>query len=187
VGRWKLVDAKGVASSYLTLTNSFGATRDHVPGVVGKWEVFGQEARIMWPEGVRDFMKLEEGQLTFYGLGKVTSWDSPPNFGLRAVRMTPKDAPPSKAGFVGRWKLVNDKGVVSAYLTVTTIGATRDHVPASSGDSWEVVGNQARFAWDDGHRDIMREDQGKLMYYGLGKATGWDVPAQVKLHAVRIP
>jgi predicted Zn finger-like uncharacterized protein len=100
-------------------------------------------------------------------------------------------AAPGDSPFVGRWKLVNDKGVVSSYLTVTPTGAKRDHAPDHPG-TWEVVGKEARLTWSDGFRDILRmEDGGKMTFLGLGRVTGaqtirWDGPPTLRLQAVRI-
>jgi hypothetical protein len=88
VGRWKLVNDKGVVGSYLTVTSSFSARRDHVPDFPGRWEVVGKEARFTWDDGYRDIMRLEGGKMTFLGLGKESkSWDSSPIFRLQAVRI----------------------------------------------------------------------------------------------------
>jgi hypothetical protein len=88
--------------------------------------------------------------------------------------------------FVGRWKLVNDKGVVSSFLNVTTTGAMRDHAPDYPG-KWEVVGNEARFTWDDGFRDVLRFEGGKMTMMGLGKVgDNWDSPPEFHLQAIRI-
>jgi hypothetical protein len=99
-----------------------------------------------------------------------------------------KTAPPDSP-FVGRWKLVNDKAVVCAYLNVTrTFDATREHALDSPG-KWEVVGNEAHFTWTDGCRDILRlEKDGGITYLALGReATGWDGLPQNQLKAVQIP
>jgi hypothetical protein len=100
----------------------------------------------------------------------------------------PAQPPPAQsepaASFVGRWKLVNDKGVVSSYLTVTKTVAKRDHALGSPGDKWEVVGKEARFTWGDGFRDVMRLEPGGLFFYGLGKATSWDGAAEFRLKAL---
>jgi hypothetical protein len=88
VGRWKLVDDKGVPSSYLTVTRDFKAMRDHARDYPGTWEVVGNEARFTWEDGFRDIMRRENGEIKYLGLGKIgTAWDSAPNFRLRAVRM----------------------------------------------------------------------------------------------------
>lgn len=87
VGRWQLVNDKGVVSSYLTITSSFSAKRDHAPNSPGQWEIVGKEARITWEDGYRDIFRLEDGNRTFLGLGKATSWDSPAIFRLQAVRI----------------------------------------------------------------------------------------------------
>jgi hypothetical protein len=87
VGRWKLVDDKGVPSSYLTVTRDFKAMRDHARDYPGTWEVVGNEARFTWEDGIRDIMRSENGKMTYLGLGKTTAWDSPPNFRCRVIRI----------------------------------------------------------------------------------------------------
>jgi hypothetical protein len=98
--------------------------------------------------------------------------------------------------FEGRWKLVNEKGVVSSFLTVTKsrgpngildFEAKRDHVP-NSVCKLDIVGNEARLAWSDGFKDVLRSEGGRITFLGLGsgKTTGWDSPPQIRLHAVRI-
>jgi hypothetical protein len=47
------------------------------------------------------------------------------------------------ARFVGRWKLIDAKGVTSSYLTVTESSAKRDHADALA--KWVVAGHEARF------------------------------------------
>jgi hypothetical protein len=90
------------------------------------------------------------------------------------------------SAFVGRWKIVNDKGVVAMYVTVSSsFTAKRDHAPDSPG-KWEVVGADARIAWEDGFRDVMRLEDGKIALLVLGKASSWDVQAMHRLQAVRI-
>jgi hypothetical protein len=49
------------------------------------------EARFTWEDGYRDIMRLEDdGKISFFGLGKPTSWDAKPIFQLRAVRIPAK-------------------------------------------------------------------------------------------------
>jgi hypothetical protein len=88
--------------------------------------------------------------------------------------------------FVGRWKLVDENGTVSSYLTVTRdFRAKRDHAPDSPG-TWVVVDKEARFTWEDGIRDVMRSENGRMTYLGLGKATVWDSPPNFRCRVVRI-
>jgi hypothetical protein len=106
----------------------------------------------------------------------------------RSLSLGGESAPqPVDSPFVGRWKLVNEKGDVwSFYVTVTSsFGAKRDHDPAPG--RWEIVGKEARITWDDGYRDIMRLGDGKITYLGLGKAQSWDAEPTFQLQAVRIP
>jgi hypothetical protein len=184
VGRWKLVNDKGVVSLNLTVTK-LGAKWDHTP-TPGKWEVVGNDARFTWADGGRDIMRREEdGRITFLELGGATSWDSPPNRRYRGVRIAQSQL---ELSFVGRWKLVNDKGVTSSYLTVTSsFDAKRDHAPNAPG-KWEVVGNEARFTWEDGFRDILRlEDNGNITMLGLGKMpSSWDGLPVFQLKAIRV-
>jgi hypothetical protein len=100
----------------------------------------------------------------------------------------PRRAPPQPAAlFMGRWSLVNDKGVVSSSLTLTKFGAKRDHAPNYPG-TWVVVGREARITWEDGFRDILRlEDSGSLTMLGLGKAARrWDSMPILRLQAIRV-
>ncbi len=93
------------------------------------------------------------------------------------------EAPPHPAAFIGRWELVNDKGAVEMYLTVTKSGAKKKHAPKSPG-TWVVVGKEARFIWEDGSRDIMRlEDDGSMTLLQLGKnARRWDARPKSRLY-----
>jgi hypothetical protein len=100
----------------------------------------------------------------------------------------PQTAPSQpRARFIGHWKLVNNKGIVSSYLTVAESGAKRHHAPNSPG-TWEVVGNEARFTWDDGFWDILRlEADGRITFLSLGeKAKRWDARPKFRLEANRI-
>jgi hypothetical protein len=85
----------------------------------------------------------------------------------------PQISPPLPGAlFLGTWNQVNDKGVISPYMTVTDSAATKEHLPNSAG-TWEVVGNEARFTWEDGSRDILRlEADGNVTMLSFGKPAG---------------
>ena len=90
--------------------------------------------------------------------------------------------------FFGRWKLVNEKGVVSSYLNVSRTDARRTTMlPMFVPCKWEVVGNEARLSWEDCYRDIMRFESGKITVMGLGKVNdNWGSSPLFKLDAVKI-
>jgi hypothetical protein len=83
--------------------------------------------------------------------------------------------------------MVNDKGDVEMYLTMTESGAKKDHAPNSPG-RWEIVGNDARITWEDGFRDILRlEADGTMSFLQLGKnKRPWDASPKSVLNAKRI-
>ncbi len=90
--------------------------------------------------------------------------------------------------FLGRWKFVNEKGVVSSYMTITKTGALRDHAPNFPG-TWKIVGNEMRLTWKDGFQNILRlGSDGKMTYYGMKKGdTDWQSSPNFILHGQRIP
>lgn len=132
--------------------------------------------------------------LAYFGLADRESRQGKSVLADPAPTSTPKiestSQPPAKVAsrgmFIGRWKMINDKGVTASYLTVTALSAERDHVrgvPAK----WEVVGKDARISWDDGYRDIMRIEEGRISYHGLGKSEfNWEVQPLFKLQAIRM-
>jgi hypothetical protein len=86
VGRWRIVDEKGVTSCYFTLTGSFEAKKSHAPDVTAKWEVVGVEARITWSDGWRDILRPEKGRILKFAFGPGSSWDDKPantQFGIK--------------------------------------------------------------------------------------------------------
>ena len=95
LGSWKLVNDRGIASSYLTVTES-GAEREHAPHSPGTWKVVDREMRFKWEDGFRDILRLgDNGTMTFLSLGNMASrWDGPPIFSLQAIRMDPPDPMP---------------------------------------------------------------------------------------------
>jgi len=109
---------------------------------------------------------------------------------IEPLKAKAKAMPDSK--YLGRWKLVNEKGVVSSYLTITKLGALRDHAPKFPG-SLEVVGNEVRLKWEDGFRDILRlGSDGKMTLYALDRVgadeeTDWQGSPRFLLNALRIP
>lgn len=188
LGRWRFVNERGVTASYLTVNADHTAKKDHAPDTPGKWEIAGNEARIRWDDGFWDILRSEGTRMTLSSLGQASSWDAKPGFQLRAVRVPSAQATQSAvpaSQFIGRWKIVNDKGVVTFYLTLSSsFGAIRDHDPDPG--RWVVVGNEARISWDKGYRDILRLEAGKATYLGVGQGAPWDKPPDVRSQAVRI-
>lgn len=71
--------------------------------------------------------------------------------------------------FVGRWRLVDERGLTGGWLNVTRIGPIRDHAPHVGG-SWECSGDELRIDWDDGFRDVLRvEPDGRVALLALGE------------------
>jgi hypothetical protein len=104
-----------------------------------------------------------------------------------ARRTARNQKPQSPAPFLGRWKLVNDRGIASSYLTVTESGAEREHAPHSP-CTWKVVDREMRFKWEDGFRDILRlGDNSTMTFLSLGQmASRWDGPPIFSLQAIRM-
>lgn len=108
------------------------------------------------------------------------------------VTDVPDEPLAAKRPFLGRWKLVDQKGVVSSFVTVTNSSAKRDHAPEFPG-VWEVIGNEARISWQDGFRDILRwETDGTMTMLALERvegdqSTNWAAPPRFRLQAVHIP
>lgn len=69
VGRWRIVDDKGVTACYFTLTGDFAAKKSHAPDVTAKWEVVGTEARITWSDGWKDILRPEKGRVLKIAFG----------------------------------------------------------------------------------------------------------------------
>jgi hypothetical protein len=102
VGRWKLVDEKGRASSFLTLTDEFTAKRDHVPNDAGRWEVIGEEARITYEDGWLSIMRLVHGGVIVTAYSPVTnkglSWDKMPDKPTSQIAAVRETDAPAKTG-----------------------------------------------------------------------------------------
>jgi hypothetical protein len=86
VGRWRLVNDKGVAAAYFTLTPSRRAKKDHVPDATATWEIVGNDGRITWSDGWRDVLRAQEDETIVITFRPGTSWDDPPHNTLRAIR-----------------------------------------------------------------------------------------------------
>jgi hypothetical protein len=96
IGTWKLVDDgndKGKVPAILIVTASgarwegFPENRGKLVGVVGQ-----QELWILWANGVQDILRREKQQFVFLNLGDDVSWDNPPRFQLRAIRISSRIA-----------------------------------------------------------------------------------------------
>ncbi len=75
--------------------------------------------------------------------------------------------------FVGKWKIVNDKGVVGAYFTLDkAFTAKKSHVPSATA-KWEVVGSDARITWSDGWKDVLRPQNGRVAKIAFGPGKSW--------------
>ena len=83
--------------------------------------------------------------------------------------------------FVGRWKIIGDKGAVACYFTLSdNLTAKKSHVPDATG-VWEVVGNEARITWSDGWKDILRVEKDGVTKIAFGPKTTWtDPPANTQ-------
>jgi hypothetical protein len=78
VGRWRILTDTGVISSYFTLTSKMTASRDHVPGDSGTWEMVGDEVRITYSDGWLCILRpSDKARVIAYGPG--TKWDALPS------------------------------------------------------------------------------------------------------------
>jgi hypothetical protein len=75
--------------------------------------------------------------------------------------------------FVGKWRLVDDKGKTSAYFTLTRTGAMKSNAPNVAA-TWEVVGDEARITWGDGWKDVLRFEKGGVVKLAFGPGASWD-------------
>jgi hypothetical protein len=191
IGKWRIADADNKTRCFFAVFADNKATMMSKSDVQGTWESTTDELRITWDDGSTDALRPMPGSKSLRVLSRKAGadWKDMATSRWNAIKQkgeAPRNADEvMQSRFVGRWKLVNDKGEASSYLTVTDSGAKRDHAPDSPG-TWEVVGNEARFTWEDGFRDIMRLEHGKITFLILGKATSWDSKPNFRLLAVRI-
>jgi hypothetical protein len=87
----------------------------------------------------------------------------------------PQPTTPQPAAYIGRWKLINEKGAIEMYLTVTESGAKKDHAPNFPG-TWKVEGKDLRITWKDGFWDILRLGaDSSMVFLKFGKnSKRWD-------------
>ena len=90
VGKWRIEGEKGAVACYFTLADTFTAKKSHAPDVVGVWEVIGDEARIMWSDGWKDVLRLEQGSVTKIAFGPKMTWTDKPVNTQKAVKEMPK-------------------------------------------------------------------------------------------------
>jgi hypothetical protein len=57
LGRWKIINDKGVIAAYFTLSDDFQASKAHAPKVAGKWQVVGKDVKITWSDGFIDVIR----------------------------------------------------------------------------------------------------------------------------------
>lgn len=95
------------------------------------------------------------------------------------------DDRPIEKRVIGRWKLIDAKGETAAYVTINKGLANRDHAPKLPG-KWELVKGEVRITWPDGFRDVLRIDDGKLVYVDLGRDAAWTAEPKQILRTVRV-
>jgi hypothetical protein len=209
IGKWRITDGYDETRCFFTVFADHKATMTTKSDVQGKWEYRNEWLRIIWDDGRTDAMRPQPDSKRLRVLARKAGvdWKDKPTSTWYAVKQkitleeltalalsrpddgkqddTPKAGDASVDQFLGRWQLVDEKGVASSFLTVTRSGARRDHAPDSPG-KWEVVGKEARFTWEDGFRDILRLEDGKVTFLSLGKESNWDSKPKFQLRAVRI-
>jgi hypothetical protein len=88
--------------------------------------------------------------------------------------------------FVGRWRIVDDKGVTSCYFTLSASAAKKSHAPKVTA-KWELVGKEARITWSDGWKDILRPQKDGVLKIAFGPGTSWDDKPANTQHAIKEP
>jgi hypothetical protein len=181
VGRWCVLTAEGKPSSYLNISPTYKAGREHVAGDSGKWEFVGQEIRITYGDGWKSVVRPAKGasgdmQVVSFppGTDPGAEWRAGGSTSLRIVRAgeeraaqaaiekealgaTPKEA----RKYVGKWCVLTSDGKPSSYLRLyPQLKAVRDHVPAAPGE-WKVVGGEVRITYSDGWHSVIRRSKTK--------------------------
>jgi len=88
--------------------------------------------------------------------------------------------------FVGKWRVLNDKGGVFYTMTLEPLGKATRTEPFKTGE-WEVVAGEARLTWSDGWRDILRADKVGFSKHAFKPGMDWaDKPHDV-YRCSRIP
>ncbi|MDZ4685762.1 MAG: hypothetical protein SH850_11905 [Planctomycetaceae bacterium] len=86
VGRWTIVDNKGVTATYFTLTKEHGAQKSHAPDVAATWEIVGSDARITWDDGWKVILRPQDGNVLTFAFSPGTTWDDAPDNTYRAIK-----------------------------------------------------------------------------------------------------
>jgi hypothetical protein len=193
VGRWRVLNQDGSASSYFSLTET-EALADHAPQSPGKWEMVGDEVHITYSNGSLCILRSQPGnyRIAFYAPG--AKWGELPAVPagegkVEQISTEPAEEQPAKTldakQFVGRWRIIGDAGRVASVFTLTdSFTATKSHDRRATG-KWEVVGNEARITWSDGWKDILRVEKDGVTKIAFGpKATWTDTPTNTQ-QAVR--
>jgi hypothetical protein len=92
VARWRIIADDGKTACYFTLSSDSTAVKSHAPGVAGKWEVVGSEARITWGDGWKDVLRPDADGVGKVAFGPGVGWADPPTNTQRAVKELPADA-----------------------------------------------------------------------------------------------
>lgn len=87
---------------------------------------------------------------------------------------------PGRNHFVGKWKVGQGGGSSRAFfITLKDDGHAEKSIGASHG-TWELVGGEARIAWDDGWHDAIRKVGSKHEKFAFEPGTSFtDKPANV--------
>lgn len=78
VGRWTLLGPTGKATLYMTFSSNGSLTTNSKPPSKGKWEVVGNEVRVVMDDGQRRVIRQSKGKYSWDAVKEGAAWDSPP-------------------------------------------------------------------------------------------------------------
>jgi hypothetical protein len=86
VGRWHAIDDYGKITQYVTLSSDQTAKRDHVPNILGKWEIVGEEVHITFDDGWLGLLRQDRGNILIESYKPGSKWGQLPATPLHTQR-----------------------------------------------------------------------------------------------------
>lgn len=117
---------------------------------------------IVYKDGHQKTLSISDGSRIDFGNNKmIVSQDGkqqsiPVAEIARMEFNTSGPLPASRNRFIGKWEFGEGNGMGSFYVTLDADGQAHKSIGAPHG-TWTVVGSEARIAWDDGWRDVIRK------------------------------
>ena len=92
----------------------------------------------------------------------------------------------ARSKFVGKWRVLNDKGGTIFVITLDDSGESQTTNVAGLTGKWEVVGNEVRITWSEGWRDIIRPEKNGYRKYAFKPGMKWEDKPIEELRTAKI-